>query len=188
MLIKHYVTPCLQFVDRNAVMDVLDVWKEFPGSGLPAAVAEDFLLDWSRSVLSHFAKPHTSTEDRLIALGQLAELLNRPQGSDGLWPCIATRKLLEAEPELQNRLFIAKHNARGVVMRAMDEGGQQERALARQYSKAAAQLARHWPATEKLLLRLANSYEHEAQGEDTTADAWKQEMTPINFPYGLCSL
>jgi hypothetical protein len=106
LLINHSVTECLPFVDKYAVVSVLFAWTGFPGSDLPAAAAEDFLLKWSRSVLSHFAEQ--STDARSVALNQLAALLIRPQASDGLPLGIAARKLLEEVPELHRPAFFCQ--------------------------------------------------------------------------------
>jgi len=61
-------------------------------------------------------------------------------------------------------------NARGVTSRGVYDGGQQERELAGRYRDWAKATAGSWPRTSRVLRRLAEDYERDAQREDERAE------------------
>ena len=102
----------------------------------------------------------------------LGALLSRgPADPDGLWPYGAARDLLDepdAEP-LREAFELGVLNGRGVTSRAYNEGGDAERALAREYhAKATAVEASH-PFLAAALSKVARHYEREGGREDTGA-------------------
>lgn len=153
---------------------LLEAWKGFPGIDSPPAEREGHLLAWSQDVL-----------DRLHATGRvstagikLAEVLARaPAGDDGVWPCVAARRLLDAgrSPTFAHGLQIAKRNRRGVTKKAIGEGGPQERDLAREFADMASRVKDSSPATADMLRKLADSYVRESQRADEEAEADRDE-------------
>jgi alpha/beta superfamily hydrolase len=89
---------------------------------------------------------------------------------DGGWPHHVVRDVIE---ELQSEavergIQVERYNMRGVVGKAMFEGGRQERVLAEQYRVWAGKAAAK-PRTAALLREIAESWDREAMSEDTRA-------------------
>jgi hypothetical protein len=86
------------------------------------------------------------------------------------WPHRVVRALIEevASDDVERGIRIERYNMRGVVSKAMFEGGKQERALAeetRRWARAAA----GWPRTAAVLDDLARSWDAEGNREDERA-------------------
>ena len=98
-------------------------------------------------------------------------LATSPPGTDGVWPCEAVRDVLDdiATRSIAQGFCIGKGNRRDVTWRGVFEGGDQERTLAAQYKRDAAQIDGRWPFTARILRDLAEQYEHEGQYEDDEA-------------------
>ncbi|MGK3970549.1 AAA family ATPase [Sorangium sp. So ce118] len=153
---------------------LLEAWQGYPGEGLPDAQRDAKLEAWAADVL------RKTREDGRGPVGTLevAKVLARaPRGSDGLWPCMAARKLLETGlyPELDDDLALAKGNRRGLTGRAFGEGGVQERDIAERYRDAARQLEANYPRTAAMLDKLARRYDSEADREDARARRFQIE-------------
>ncbi len=149
---------------------LLNGWRDFPGSDLPASEREAALFDWSREVL------RATAEQRRRAVGEIevARVLARaPAAEDGMWPCRAARILLEEArfPDLRDGLITGQLNLRGVTTRAVGEGGDQERVIASSLRAAARKLRAHWTRSSGLLDDLADEYERRADDEDAIARA-----------------
>ncbi|WP_170320013.1 AAA family ATPase [Polyangium spumosum] len=154
---------------------LLKAWKGFPGEGLPENERDDKLEAWAAEVL-------TKTEDDgrgRVGSVHVAEVLARaPAGSDGFWPCIAARRLLESGryTSLSENLALAKRNLRGMTARDLDEGGVQEREIADRYREASQKLEMAgYPRTSAMLDALARRYEEEADREDAEARRFRIE-------------
>jgi hypothetical protein len=93
-----------------------------------------------------------------------------PAEPDGTWPHRAIRDLLEdvKSQRVESGVLIERANMRGVVRKAMYEGGGQERALADQAREWAAAAAA-WPRTHAMLLKLAEMWAVDASYEDQRA-------------------
>ncbi|HSN98675.1 MAG TPA: AAA family ATPase [Candidatus Nanopelagicales bacterium] len=152
---------------RNA-LTILNAWKGYPGEGLPEPERDEKLESWAAEVLQ-------KTDEEGRGRGgstHVAEVLARvPPSSDGFWPCLAARRLLETGlyPHLADGLSLAKRNLRGLTGRALTEGGAQERELAQAYLEAARQLELTYPRTATLLDGLARYYDADAEREDAIA-------------------
>jgi energy-coupling factor transporter ATP-binding protein EcfA2 len=147
---------------------VLNAWKGYPGEGKPAAEREAILHDWCLTVLQRLAaegRPDTG------AIEVARVLARAPAGEDGLWPCLAARKLIESDtfPSLARGLHTAKRNLRGMTTRSLGEGGKQEREIASGFRGAAVKLRPSWPRTADMLEGLAEAYERDAEREDGVA-------------------
>lgn len=154
----------------------IEAWRGWPGEGLSEDEREAHIEAWATHVLDRAA----ILGRRDPATSRVAEILSRaPAGSDGAWPCIAARRLLEkgTHEGLSDDLQTAKWNERGWTSRRPTEGGQQERALADQHRADAAKLQDEWPCTAAMLDALARTYEREAEGHDA-------EARPRRIEYG----
>ena len=69
---------------------------------------------------------------------------------------------------VEEGIEIERRNMRGVVTKAMFEGGGQERALADQ-ARSWAKAAENWPRTHDMLIRLAEAWQAWAGHEDERA-------------------
>ena len=109
-----------------------------------------------------------------VCIGQL--LSNAPADADGTWPCRAVRDVLESlrSDDVMRGMHTGVYNSRGVHMRA--PGGAQERELSQKYRSLASRIAISHPfVSSQLLLRLADTYEHEARREDSQ-DAMRRHL------------
>lgn len=111
----------------------------------------------------------TEVGDRWI--GQL--LSKAPSDEDGVRPCRAVCEVLEpiASQEIADGFEMGVYNARGVVTRRLDEGGVQERQLSARYRAWAERLAFEYPYVARILERIANGYDSEAEHEDSEVRA-----------------
>ena len=92
---------------------------------------------------------------------------------DDVRPCRAVCEVLEtiASHEVAAGFEMGVYNARGVVIRNLDEGGSPERKLAARYRAWAERLAFEYPYVERILERIANRYDSEAEHEDSEVRA-----------------
>ncbi|XXX82214.1 ATP-binding protein [Sorangium sp. So ce134] len=160
--------------DAETAYTLLEAWKGYPGEGLPEAERDAKLETWAAEVL------RKTREDGRGPVGsiEVAKVLARaPRSSDGLWPCVAARRLLETGlyPELDDDLALAKRNRRGLTGRALGEGGVQERDMAERYRNAARELEASYPRTAAMLDSLARRYDSEADREDARARRFQIE-------------
>lgn len=98
-------------------------------------------------------------------------LSHAPIGKDGVWPCEPVRDVLEAtrSEDIMRAMHSGAYNSRGIHARI--EGGDQERALAAKYRRWAVALQQTHPyVAAALLMKLVQTYEAEADREDTDAD------------------
>ena len=108
---------------------------------------------------------------------QIGQLLSKaPVDEDGSWPCRPVCEVLEsiASSEIASGIEIGVYNGRGVVSRSMDEGGAQERALSDKYRAWAQRRAFDYPYVADILERIAQSYDHDADREDSQVQVWKR--------------
>jgi hypothetical protein len=91
---------------------------------------------------------------------------------DQTWPHRAVRNAIErlAAEHIDRGLMVERYNLRGVSQKAIDEGGDQERALARQYRDWAARARSRWPRMARVLEAIAQGWEAEARREDARAE------------------
>lgn len=89
---------------------------------------------------------------------------------DGGWPTRETRAVLEelASSEVISGILIERSNMRGIVSKAIGEGGKQERELASQYLSWA-MLAASWPKTATMLKTMSERWKSDAEHEDSRA-------------------
>lgn len=106
-------------------------------------------------------------------------LVYTPPDPDGAWPHAAVRDVIEelGSEEMERGIEIGVYNSRGVVMRALTEGGLQERQLVERYQGFANQVSGRWPRTAAMLRRIARRYTSDARRQDINAelteDLWR---------------
>jgi hypothetical protein len=156
--------------------ELLHSWRLPPGLGEDGTVNPGQLRTWvTRARELAGACGRGRIGDQYIA----QVLINYPKGIDGAWPHEAVRDLLErvASEDFEVGISVGIANSRGVVQRAIGEGGAQERTLAERYAKDVYLLRDAWPRMARLMQAIAKSYEAEARGGDAEAemeeDLWR---------------
>lgn len=155
---------------------LLNSWRGCPGVIEGGTCDSNALRNW---VIQAREKLH---EQKRGVIGDQTighALAFAPFGSDGVFPHEAVRDLIEelASPEIERGIEIQIFNNRGVVTRAMAEGGGQERQIAQRYSDYSKKIGDRHPRTAAMLRRVAEDYYSHAQREDITAeleeDLWR---------------
>jgi addiction module HigA family antidote len=146
---------------------LLDAFDRIPGHNDLGELEAERLAKWIATVRQQCAEAgRAEIADKCI--GKV--LSHAAVGKDGVWPCEAVRDVMEevqSEP-MMNGAHMGVYNSRGVHVRG--EGGDQERDLADKYRRwgSALQISHPFVAS-RLLMALANTYDHEASREDTAA-------------------
>ncbi|GGY26767.1 hypothetical protein GCM10008098_19770 [Rhodanobacter panaciterrae] len=102
-----------------------------------------------------------------------------PPDTDGTWPCLAVRQLLERQDatDIHRGFHTGVMNNRGVHSRALDAGGTQERDLANHYRRHASAILISHPTTASVLEKIAKNYDHQAIGEDDDAKLMREGLS-----------
>jgi hypothetical protein len=149
--------------------ELLECWRTVPGSADGGEIDTVVLNDWIRRARSGLTeKGRLRVGDERIGHA----LSGSPHGQDGAWPHEAVRAVIESvqSTDLEQGIALGVYNSRGVVTRAIAEGGRQERELCDQYEEHAAKVGTRWPRTAALLRRIAAEYGREALSEDQRAE------------------
>jgi excisionase family DNA binding protein len=95
-----------------------------------------------------------------------------PEASDGTWPTVAVRELIEdvASRDLERGIEIEVCNSRGTTFRGLTTGGAEERASAKQFREYARLVGNKWSHTGRMLNRIADGLEDDARREDQLAE------------------
>ena len=148
---------------------LLDSWKQMPGVKSDDAVDAQALRTWIHGVRKLAAEcGRTQVAD--IYIGHMLSF--SPKDSDKTWPHQAVRDLIE---ELENTCIESGFrtqifNNRGVTMRSITDGGQQEKSLAERYLQDSRQLNARWPRLASILKGLADDYFRQAEYHDQQAE------------------
>jgi transcriptional regulator with XRE-family HTH domain len=159
--------------DRERAIQVyrlFNSWKRVPGSRSDGSVDEDTLRHWVQSVQS-LADVEARREDADARIGNV--LAWAPNEADGTWPCVPVRDAIEEfwSQELAQGFQMGIVAKRDAYWKAPDEGGSQEREMAKQYLEWADAINIEWPKTAASLRRVAEHYEADARREDAAADS-----------------
>ncbi len=149
--------------------EVLRTWQLVPGFDDQGLVNEEALREWIHSVRQQASKDRRAKGCDY----QIAEMLARaPADSDGTWPHVAVRNLLESLKNqiIEEHIPIAVYNNRGVTTRGPFDGGQQERDLAKNYETMARAVSTKWPRTAAMLRSMSKKYKSQAKDEDISSD------------------
>ena len=153
----------------NITRDVLHYCHCQPGTRPDGTIDRDAFVGFVDE-----AQRLCSEADRLGVCNSILGgiLAHAPADADGTWPFEPAREVLDRpECEDMRRGFqIGCRNKRGMVSRAMDEGGNQERTLAETYHKYAIAVSNSHPRLAAAMDQLASWYEQDGQREDRDAD------------------
>jgi hypothetical protein len=151
------------------VYRLLNSWHRVPGTRSDGSVDEDLLRQWIKSVQT-LAEKDDRRKEADIRIGNV--LAHAPAEPDGTWPCIPVRDAIEefVTDDLVEGFEVAIMNKRGAYWKAPDDGGTQERGLAKQFFDWADALQIEWPKTAASLRRVGESYEAYARREDAEAE------------------
>ena len=144
---------------------LIQALKRIPGSDEHGDIEVDRLAKWVGIVRKSCAEISRIGIADLV-IGEL--LASAPAGKDGTWPCESVRKVMEEiqSEDMMRGAHTGVFNSRGVHTRG--PGGDQERQLADKYRKLAQQIRASSPyVASELLLKLADTYERDAESEDT---------------------
>lgn len=151
------------------VYRLLSEIKRIPGSDGQGNIDTDELKKW----INHVRSLCNNLGRGEIGDQKIGELLARgPIGNDDIWPCRPICEALEsvASREVGIGFEIGAWDRRGVYRKAPDEGGDQERDLAAQYSEWAKKLVYEFPYVASVLETIARSYDDQAGQEDNESD------------------
>lgn len=98
-------------------------------------------------------------------------LAHAPDDTDGAWPHLSVRKLIDALAceDVERGIMTERFNMRGGYSKSLYEGGEQEREIAQRYRQWS-QASAAFPATVMMLDRIAERYERDAAQEDERAE------------------
>ena len=136
-----------------------------PGTGDDGDIDGAYLSQWIEE-----ARRLCAEHGREVAgdhyIGQL--LARGPADENDIKPCQAVSAAMEkvGSEELASGFIIGVLNARGVVSRSHEEGGNQERELADMYRSWAALRSPDFPYVGSILVKIAKDYDRKAQRED----------------------
>lgn len=149
--------------------ELLYTWKTVPGSDSSGRIDYQKLKSWVEKA-RELCEKMGRLEVCDIHIGQV--LAHAIPDKDGNWPPEEVCKVIEEirSKELDEGFIVGVHNKRGVITKSPFEGGEQERALARQYQEFANKWATQFPRTSEILKRIAKDYESEAIRADKEAE------------------
>jgi hypothetical protein len=155
---------------RRNCDSLLRNWRCPPGTADDGTIDRAALRAWvdeARQLLAEY----DCTDIGDYRLGEL--LSGSPLGADGIWPAEPVRDIAEdlsASKKFERGLIFGKLGSRGITWRGMYDGGNQEAALADQFSLWAEQLEDHWPRTGRVLRQLAYYNKKDARDGDALAE------------------
>jgi hypothetical protein len=158
------LSPELKEINIKNSYELLQLMNRLPGQDGQKVDATK-LQGWIEQVRQECAKRNRfQIGDTYI--GKL--LSHSPEGNDGMWPHEAVRDAIERYEnlEMERGIEIGRYNQRGVVSKALDEGGKQEHELADKYKQDAEKIRYIWPRTAEMLRRIAKNYEFRGRRED----------------------
>ena len=151
----------------RAAYNLLEAFRTVPGV-TGTEVDGMAMARWVRTALEALA-----ASDRLDVgssyIGKLlAHALNDP--GDTAWPAIALRNVIEAEAseQLEQGIVIERFNMRGVYIKGIYDGGDEERRFASEYHEWA-ETCVAWPRTSVMLDSIAKGWDRQAEDEDIRA-------------------
>lgn len=158
----------------HLAFNVLREWTTLPGQRGDGTIDGEALIEWVRT-----ARLALSDSGRgAVGDEQIGEVLAAsPVGTDGIWPAEAVREVIDTlgSPRIDTGIHIGRSNRRGITSRDPFEGGDQERALEKQYRADADVIATRWPRTARVLRGIADSYRDEATAHDLEAESWSDD-------------
>jgi hypothetical protein len=148
---------------------LLHNWAMPPGCNADGSIDEAALVSWVYDA----RRLAEAAAVKAVADNHIGEILARvPGGSGQDWPPAVLGRVLEEcrSPALERGLSVGLQNLRGRVMKAIHEGGAQERTLAEYYRSTATRIGPRFPRLARVLRQVASRYEAQARAEDTDAE------------------
>ena len=142
-----------------------DCMSYIPGTGDAGDIDEGYLSQWIAEA-RRFCTEYGRGEAGDHYIGQI--LARGPADEYDVKPHLAVSMAMErvGSEEMASGFIIGVLNARGVVSRSHEEGGDQERELAKKYRNWAALRSPDFPYVGRILEKIAEDYERRAQKED----------------------
>ena len=151
---------------REARMDsFLRSARVTPGTLEDGSVSRTELMKWVKEARQLCLK-YKRGEEGDKSIGML--LSNSPIGTDGIWPCEAVRDALEEtrSEDIKAGMIAGVENLRGVTLRGLGDGGDQERDLAEKYRNWQHQVPVTYWFTIEVLKEIARRYDKDASNWD----------------------
>lgn len=149
--------------------DVLHNWTHVPGANDQGVIDPAALANW----VKHARKLLAEAGRGEIGDSQIGKILAAAkQDSNQSWPPEPVCDVIEVTRSraLEEGFEVGVYNQRGVTVRALHDGGEQERALAERYRRHAEALRFDWPRIAACLDRIATTYHADAEREDLDAE------------------
>ena len=153
---------------QSSAYELLERISRIPGAGDGDDIDQEELSRWvieARRLCAEYGRARIGDQ----YIGQF--LSRAPADEDGVPPCPEVCEVMErvGTQDIASGFTIGAFNARGVVTRAIGEGGRQERELAEKYRSWARNQSPHYPFVGGILEGIANDYERQARREDDEA-------------------
>lgn len=146
-------------------LQLLTLIERLPGQDESKKIDISILEEWVDLARNEFkAKNRVRIGDELI--GRM--LFHAPIGEDDVWPHKAVRKIIEKceSTDIERGMECQHLEQRGATMRALGDGGKQEREIADGLLKDADKLNYSSPRTALLLRKIAENYQDIASSND----------------------
>jgi addiction module HigA family antidote len=152
----------------KAMLNLLNKFAYIPGSDKHGGIDAKRLLHWTTSVRAK-CRELSRSEVGDFRIGKV--LAKAPAGKDGVWPCESVRDVLEdiANEMITRGITNGLFNARGVHGHNPFAGGGPEHELSKKYSAWADALDYTHPKVAKILRKMVDIYDPQANWEDTEA-------------------
>lgn len=162
----------LQNRSRQAY-ELLHSWKQIPGVDEKFNINEEFLWYWINKV-REFAINYGKLN---VADAYIAQVLAQYPETEKSWPLDEICNVLETinTDSIRRNFSAAIFNKRGATSRGIFDGGEQERVLARHFSKLAKLQKNKFPSVASIFDNLSKDYEEYAKREDESAERDKLE-------------
>lgn len=137
---------------------LLKLLEKLPGQSSSGEIDSQQLQEWIEAARAGCKQKNR----REVGDAYIGALLSRsPTGKDGIWPHEAIRSIIESadSKELGEGIEDGRWDQSGAVIRALGEGGKQERKIAEDYQRDAEKIRYAWPRTAAILLRIAETYQ-----------------------------
>ena len=147
---------------------LLQSWETVPGGGA-AGLDPPALTVW----VEEAHRLAVQAERGAVGDQYIGRILSfAPEGTDGIWPDVAVRNVIEdmRNVHVENGILVGIHNQRGVTSRGMFDGGTLERELVKKYNSWSDATKLEWPRTSSLLRQIARSFENSARHFDEQAE------------------
>jgi hypothetical protein len=157
----------------ESAWNLLRSWKYPPGTDEKGQVIKGSLKEWAIEARKLAAElDRTDVAD--LHIGHVV-FYYPVDPTDLIWPHIEIRELIETvqSSKLEQGIEIEQFNSRGVVSKALFEGGKQERALAAKWRGWAEKMDSRWLRTKIMLERIAASWDAHADAEDQRTEKEK---------------